>query len=276
MSRMIPESAQRDLLGGIGEDIWGEDAWDEVDSGESSARVLVRADGEAFAKLVSSEQVSELHEERDRTRWAAGVGLPCAPVLHWSESSAGACLVTGAVPGIRADELDVAQASRAWPGIVRAARALHDRPVDGCPFDRGVDRMIDLAGAVVSADAVRREFLRPEQQDSDPRTLLAELRAEVPRRREQEVADLAVCHGDLCLPNILLDPDSLDVTGFIDLGRLGRADRHADLALLLTNAQDTWPTLSEHLEADLGVHYGLPIDPDRLRFHLQLDPLTWA
>lgn len=271
MTRMIPASTPRDLLRGT-----AEDTWDEVESGKSSARVLVRSDGEAFAKMVSSDRVPELREERDRTRWAAGAGVPCAPVLQWAESSAGACLVTGAVPGIPADGLDAAQAVRAWPGIVRAARALHELPVDGCPFDRGVDRMIDLAGAVVSAGAVHREFLRPEQRDVDPRALLEALVAEAPRRREQEAGDLAVCHGDLCLPNILLDPGSLDVTGFIDLGRLGRADRHADLALLLTNAQDTWPTLSEHLEADLGVHYGLPVDADRLRFHLRLDPLTWA
>lgn len=271
MSRMIPTGAQRDLLGEM-----GEDAWDQVESGESSAQVLVRADGGAFAKLVPTGRVAGLREEHERTRWAAGAGVPCAPVLHWSESSAGACLVTGAVPGIPADEIDAAQVARAWPRIVDAARTLHDLPAEDCPFDREVDRMISLATAVVEAGDVHRKFLRPEQQDTDPRTLLDGLLADLPRRREQEATDLAVCHGDLCLPNILIDPRTLEVAGFIDLGRLGRADRHADLALLLANAQDTWPSLAEHLGSELSALYGRLVDADRLRFHLHLDPLTWA
>lgn len=32
--------------------------------------------------------------------------------------------------------------------------------------------------------------------------------------------DFVVRHGDLCLPNELLDPDTLTVTGLIDVGRL--------------------------------------------------------
>ena len=40
--------------------------------------------------------------------------------------------------------------------------------------------------------------------------------------------DLVVAHGDLCAPNILLDGGSGQV-GFLDLGKLGVADRAADL-----------------------------------------------
>jgi len=55
--------------------------------------------------------------------------------------------------------------------------------------------------------------------------------AEVPQPRTQalERADLAVCHGDFCLPNVVLDPETLVVTGILDVGRLGIADRHLDL-----------------------------------------------
>ncbi|SIJ69539.1 Probable streptomycin phosphotransferase [Mycobacteroides abscessus subsp. abscessus] len=88
-----------------------------------------------------------------------------------------------------------------------------------------------------------------------------------------------VCHGDLCLPNIVIAPGDFSVAGFIDLGRLGLADRHADLALLFANARETWPgdgwvAAAAH-ERFLNP-YGAPADPERLAFYLRLDPLTWG
>jgi streptomycin 3"-kinase len=179
------------------------------------------------------------------------------------------------VPGTPADQVRPDQVWQAWTNIAAAAAALHDVPVGDCPFDRGLRTMYALAQDVVARGAVRREFLRPEQEPRTGRDLLAELAAELPVRQEQEAADQVVCHGDLCLPNILLDPETLEFSGFVDLARLGVADRHADLSLLLASAQDTWPDEARHLQDQLQPLYGSPVDPDRLRFHLFLDPLTW-
>src|SRR5690606_29689404 len=184
-------------------------------------------------------------------------------------------LTTSAVPGTPADQVPPDQVRRAWANIVTAVRALHDVPAAGCPFDRGLRTMYALAQDVVARGAVRREFLRPEQEARTGHDLLADLAAELPVRRGQERGDQVVCHGDLCLPNIVLDPETLEVSGFVDLGRLGVADRHADLSLLLASAQDTWPDQAQHLRDQLPSLYGSPVDTDRLRFHLFLDPLTW-
>jgi hypothetical protein len=79
------------------------------------------------------------------------------------------------------------------------------------------------------------------------------------------------------LPNSTSIRRPLTVAGFVDLGRLGRADRHADIALLLANARQTWPDESRAAEADtaFATGYGATLDPDRQRFSLHLDPLTW-
>lgn len=86
-----------------------------------------------------------------------------------------------------------------------------------------------------------------------------------------------VCHGDLCLPNVLVDPATVQVTGLIDLDRLGRADPYVDIALLLANARGTWPdeTTARQADAAFAARYGIILDPDRRDFHLRLDPLTW-
>ncbi|MCR1983639.1 aminoglycoside 3'-phosphotransferase [Cellulosimicrobium cellulans] len=253
-----------------------DDAWREAGSGESSARVLVSADGSRYAKVVGPDQVAALVGERDRALWAAARGIAVPEVLAWEDTGEGAVLVTRTVPGVPADTVRPDQVDRAWTNVLAAARTLHDLPVDGCPFDRSLDAMVALARDVVDGGRVHPEFLRPEQESRDPADLLAELTAELPARREQQVADLVVCHGDLCLPNVLLDPETLEVRGFVDVGRLGVADRHADLSLLLANAQDTWPEHARALEESLAPRYGSAVDPGRLRFHLELDPLTWG
>ncbi|ARU52047.1 streptomycin 3'-kinase [Cellulosimicrobium cellulans] len=249
--------------------------WEEVGSGESSARVFVSTDGARYAKVVDGDEVVALAGERDRVRWAGDQGIPGPRLLGWAEAPGEAVLTTTAVAGTPADQVGPDQARRAWANIVAAVRALHDVPVGGCPFDRGLRTMYALAQDVVARGAVRQEFLRPEQESRSGHDLLAELTAELPVRQEQEAADQVVCHGDLCLPNILLDPETLEVSGFVDLGRLGAADRHADLSLLLASAQDTWPDEAQHLRDQLQPLYGSPVDADRLRFHLFLDPLTW-
>ncbi|MFJ5776376.1 APH(3'') family aminoglycoside O-phosphotransferase [Streptomyces sp. NPDC093094] len=262
------------LLGAGG----GEGDWLPVTAGESGAAVFRSADGTRYAKCVTAADAADLKAERDRVAWLSGQGVPGPRVLDWHSVDAGACLVTGAVRGVPADQMSAAQLRSSWQSIADAVRGLHEVPVQRCPFRRGLDETVAVARDVVSRGAVNPEFLPVEQQHTPAEELLARLVPQVARRREQEAADTVVCHGDLCLPNIVLDPRTLEVSGFIDPGRLGSADRHADLALLLANARETWPDEEQARAADAAFaeRYGVSPDPDRLRFYLHLDPLTWG
>lgn len=101
--------------------------------------------------------------------------------------------------------------------------------------------------------------------------LLAELERTAPAPGRE---DLAVCHGDLCVPNVLLDPRRLAVTALIDLGRLGVADRAADLAVAARSLADTRlnPQYGERSAARFLARYGGPVpDASRLAFYRLLD-----
>lgn len=252
--------------------------WSPVTAGESGATVFRSADATRYAKCVPAAAAAELEAERDRVDWLSGQGVPGPRVLDWQSGDDGACLVTRAVSGIPADQVPAEGLWAAWEYIADAVRGLHEVPVSPCPFRRSLDTMVALARDVVARDAVNPEFLPVEQQQTPARELLERLNRQVARRREQETADTVVCHGDLCLPNIILDPQTLEVSGFIDLGRLGLADRYADLALLLANARETWTDEEQGRAADLALagRYGIALDHDRLRFYLHLDPLTWG
>lgn len=248
--------------------------WTTVTSGESGAHVF-RGAGR-YAKCVLAEQRDVLAQERDRVDWLSRTGIPGPTVLDWHDGDDGACLVTSAVEGVPADRVPAEELRRAWPSITEAVRDLH--ALRECPFSRDLAQMFALAEDVVARGAVNDEFLPVEQQGTPPAELLATLAGQVGHRLEQEADDTVICHGDLCLPNIILDQDTLTVTGFIDLGRLGRADRYADISLLLANARETWPDEDHATTADKAFahDYGIDLDTDRQRFYLHLDPLTWG
>ncbi|MFJ1930672.1 MULTISPECIES: APH(3'') family aminoglycoside O-phosphotransferase [unclassified Streptomyces] len=252
--------------------------WLPVGAGESGATVFRSADATRYAKCVPAADAADLKAECDRVAWLSGQGVPGPRVLDWRSGDDGACLVTRAVAGIPADQVPAEDLWAAWEHIADAVRGLHEVPVSQCPFRRSLDAMVAVARDVVARDAVNPEFLPVEQQQTPAPELLDRLNRQVPQRREQEAADTVVCHGDLCLPNIILDPQTLEVSGFIDLGRLGLADRYADLALLLANARESWTDEEQARAADtaLAARYGIALDHDRLRFYLHLDPLTWG
>ncbi|MEV0776774.1 APH(3'') family aminoglycoside O-phosphotransferase [Streptomyces sp. NPDC050433] len=265
----------RTLLHAAGQDGGG---WEPVTDGESGASVFRSADGSRYAKCVPADAVTSLEEERERVDWLSGQGVPGPRVLDWRVSPDAVCLMTSTVAGVPADQVSAPELRAAWERIADAVRHLHDVPTRQCPFSRDLSRMFATARDVVTRDAVNPEFLPEDQQTTPADELLARLVPQLAQRLTQEAAETVVCHGDLCLPNIVLDPESLDVAGFIDLGRLGRADPYADIALLLANSRETWADERAANSADqaFAERYGIVLDRDRERFYLHLDPLTWG
>lgn len=251
--------------------------WESVAGGESGASVFVDRGQQRYAKIMSADRLTELAAERDRSVWLNRTAIPSARVLDWRESDAGACLVTQTVPGVPASQLDAPALRRSWPSVVAMLRALHGLATDRCPFDRGLGQMMSLAEASVAEGRVVVEFLPGALQRTPPRQILEGIKSELPIRLAQERAELVVCHGDLCLPNILVDPASGKVSGLIDIGRLGTADPYGDISLLLATARETWSdeAMARRAHDEFAEIYGTKLDPERQDFYLRLDPLTW-
>lgn len=253
--------------------------WEPIATGESGHLVYRRDDGLAYAKLASFARSAELVGERQRLTWLEGRGVTCPELIDWRETENGACLVTSALPGLPAAALSAQELLQAWPSMAQQLGALHGLAIDRCPFDRGLTVMLDRAAAAVARNAVNPDFLPDEDKNRPASELLAQIVSDVPIRQYQEDADKVVCHGDPCMPNLMVDPRTLQCTGVIDLGRLGTADRYADLALMVANATETWTTQEQSEQAfailfdTLGVEAP---DHERLVFYLRLDPLTWG
>jgi streptomycin 3"-kinase len=251
--------------------------WEPVAGGESGASVFYNPGQQRYAKIVSSERVAELAAERDRSVWFNQTDIPSARVLDWRKTDSGAVLVTQAMPGVPASQLDAPALRRAWPSVVATVRAMHGLATDRCPFDRTLAEMMPLARASVAEGRVVVEFLPEALQRTPPTQILEQIETELPVRLAQERTPLVVCHGDLCLPNILVEPATGQVTALIDLGRLGTADPYGDIALLLATARQTWSdeAMARRADQEFAELYGTELETERQDFYLRLDPLTW-
>ena len=83
-----------------------------------------------------------------------------------------------------------------------------------------------------------------------------------------------VSHGDDCLPNVVLDVETVRVSGVVDAGRMGRADRHLDLALMTCSLAGPLnpPKRPEYARRFLRCYAGtLDIDLRQLELYPLLD-----
>ncbi|WP_210480865.1 aminoglycoside 3'-phosphotransferase [Naasia sp. SYSU D00948] len=201
--------------------------------------ITFRVGDDRYLKWTPAGAPIDLTAERDRLLWAA----PHTPVprpLALEADEDGSCLVTEAVRGRSAvDDRWLADPETAVRAIGRGLRALHDAlPVESCPFDFSVPERLERArSAGLSPD--------PALEEAPP------------------IDRLVVCHGDACAPNTLLD-DSGEWTAHVDLGRLGVADRWADLAVATWSTE--WNYGADWTDLLLEA-YGAARDEERIAYY---------
>lgn len=197
----------------------------------------VIGDGAEYVKHGRQHVEFDPESEFRRLRWL-GDYVDCPRPIDHGTDGRQVWLRTAGLPGTSA----VLGQWRERPDLVvpelgRALRRFHERvPVDGCPWDWSVERR--LAGKAID------------------RSMLG----------NQPALDPVVCHGDACNPNFLLDPSGRCV-GYVDLGRLGVADRWADLAPALLSLG--W-NYGEGWQPDFLSGYGIAPDPAKQEFYTRL------
>jgi kanamycin kinase len=198
----------------------------------------------------------DLLAEADRLVWA-GRYATVPEVVETGRDETGQWLVTRAIAGESAvSPRWLAEPQRAAEAIGRGLRRLHDAlPVAGCPYTWSVEERLARFEERVAAGASPEDWM-PEYRGLAVDAVREELHRVPP-------VDLVVCHGDACAPNTLLDEHG-EVAGHVDLGRLGVADRWADLAVA------AWSTVWNYgpgFEAAVYRGYGIRPDEERIRYY---------
>jgi kanamycin kinase len=228
---------------------------------------LTGADGRVwFLKVAPPGVEPPLQQEAERMRWAHGHLLVPKVRGLGSTEAGGTWMLTDALPGEDATRSPlVTRPERLVAALARGLRRFHAAPVQACPFSFRLHDSLALA-----EDRVRRGAVIPARHFHPEHAHLSSARAlDLLVRTRPSAEDLVVCHGDYCLPNALLEAD--EVTGFVDLGELGVADRFRDLAVATWSV--TW-NLGPGLEPLFLAAYGAPNDLERIRFYRLLYDLV--
>ena len=254
-------------------------SWTPITLGLSGARVWrVEGTPAVYVKTTEHSQHRDsgfsLAAEADRLRWLATQGMPVPEVLDVGADEQFAWLITAAVAGRTAADL--------WPederdavvdAVADIALTLHTLPVAECPFDRRLAVTVPNALHAATGGLADLDNLDAERAGWTVAQLVDAL-----TRTRPATEDLVVCHGDFCLPNVLLDQSTHRVTGLIDVGRIGVADRYWDLALITRSLRHEMNGQYDEEHADRFLRRYVAatpalsdVDLDRMAFYRLLD-----
>lgn len=220
-----------------------------------------------YLKLGRLSRSPNARDECDRMRWARQ-RLPVPEVLDCGTDGTVDWFLTMGLDGCDATAHHLReQPPQLVAALARGLAAFHAAaPVDTCPFE------------FTNTTAIAHVHRRAEQGLIDPdkdlhaqhQHLTVDTAIEQLELLAPADADLVVCHGDYCLPNILLD-EAGHVTGYVDLGELGIADPWWDIAVGSWSV--TW-NLGPGWEDLFISTYGTTPDPRRIAFYRLLYDLA--
>ncbi len=242
--------------------IIGPTKWEEISIGYSDSSVykLSHMNQPSFyLKIAASSAQSNLLAERERLDWLQN-RLPVPKILYHEQNQEQQFLLLSEIPGLMScDELFAGKVEQVVRLLAAGLKDLHSLDISECPFDRSLNVVMQEARYNLDNGLVDESDFDEERQGKTAHQLYTKLKATRPKSE-----DLVFTHGDYCLPNILISGDMSTISGFIDLGRAGIADRYQDLALaarsLIYNWGEEWLPL-------LFREYGLE-NPDQNKVNL--------
>lgn len=249
----IPESLQS---------LIADNDWHEITEGESDARVFRLQQGAdvRYLKISAHDAQTPVKNDKVRLDWLAGcIAVP--KMLHYCESENHQFLLMTAIDGLHPmhNDLDWSPQERVQ-FLAEAAKHFHALPITDCPFTWRVDEQIEVARHRVDIAHIKTHLLETQWQSYTPQSLFDKLVSLKP-----DAEDIVVAHGDLYPINIRAHPAEKSLLGYIDVGRMGLADRYTDLALIANAIR--W-----HMGADWIPYffraYGIDtIDTPKLHFY---------
>lgn len=208
--------------------------------------------------------VTSLRDEVARLRWFSG-RLPVPEVVAFERDREREYLAMTRLRGIPMSHPDaVLHPERMADLLARALRELHALPARDCPFDTSLRAALPLARERVAAGLVDETDFDEDHLGRSAVSVFNEL------ARTRPAEDLVLTHGDPTLENFIVQGEHL--SGMLDLGRAGLADRHVDLSIAVRSLRRNLG--DEHAEAFLDTYGRERVDPAKLEYYRLLDELA--
>ena len=225
--------------------------------------------------LKISDNPNQLSRERDLLLWMKGK-LSVPEVLYYNEYEGHAYLLMTKMNGFMScdcksdsqNKLDRVHEpiEKMIELLANGLHMLQSVDISECPFENTLDYKLKEALYNINHNLVNIEDFEESNDFNSPLELYQWL---LDNRPDEE---LCFTHGDLCLPNIFIDDNA--ITGFIDVGCGGIADKWQDIALCVRslgyNLRHTNSTSYIDL---LFFHLGIQPNEEKIRYYILLDEL---
>ena len=238
--------------------------------GCSTANVYHYQKGEESLFLKIEKTNEEIRREQGIIRWLRGK-LPVPEVKSYLEQNGMSYLLMTAVSGEMTCQSPEDTLRKPYEETVRLLAEgllmLQRVEIETCPFDSTLAKKLQRALYNIKNDLVDIEDFEESNEFENPIDLYHWL---VEQQPEEE---LYFTHGDYCLPNIFIQEGQL--SGFIDVGRGGIADKWQDIALCVRslgyNLRDC--AKKEQYVELLFEHLGIKPDWKKIDYYIMLDEL---
>lgn len=218
---------------------------EEIKGGATSARLFRTVDKEGrgyiIKKLKREGSSDSLLHEKQVYEWLWGkVKVP--EFVSYRRSNTEETLCMTEIEGVTLENLkETLSTEKVIKLYANVLKDLHALPIQGCHIFKTVENKIAQALKNVEYGLVDIEDLESENQHLSPYELFEMLLEKKPKDHEEWV----FTHGDFCMDNLIFKGNEL--SGYIDMGRGGVADRYQDIALAVRNIQhelgEEWLTL---------------------------------
>ncbi len=241
------------------------------DIGKSGSKVLIFED----MVLKIADKSSDDKDAVEMMRWLEG-RIPAPSVIAFEEDDCQSYLLMSRINGKMAcDKYYLERPKELVPLLSKAIKMLQSIDIKDCPVVKDLDRELKEAEYRVENGLVDIEDAEPDTfgengRFKDPKELLSWLKENRPSYEP------VLSHGDLCLPNIFIEDG--DISGFIDMGNCGIADKWEDIAMcyrsLRHNFDGTYGKVYPGLDPEsLFEELGIAPDRGKIDYYILLDEL---
>lgn len=214
----------------------------------------------------------ESEREIAMMRWLAGK-LPVPRIIEHKNANKLSYLLMEKCSGQMAcSDQYMLQPTQQAELLAQALHELWDLDWSACPYMNTLDHKLKQAEHNVTYNLIDTNDCEPDTYINfkNPEALLYWLQDNRPDE------EYKISHGDFCLPNILFENGVM--SGLIDLGRSGVADKWCDIALCYRSIKDNYNGRYGHKWSGYSEQYlfdAIQIKPDwdRIQYYILLDEL---
>ncbi|MBQ6933207.1 MAG: aminoglycoside 3'-phosphotransferase [Clostridia bacterium] len=241
------------------------------DIGQSGSKVLIFDDMVLKIQPVSTEVDNEVQ----LMQWLKDKISAPECLCHIKENDTDYLLMTKIKGKMACDDEYMSNPQKLIDILAHAMKSLWKVDISECPVDMTLNTKLKMAEYNVKNNLVDTENTQPGTFGKDGFESPKHLLKWIVENRPEE--DVVLSHGDFCLPNIFIDNDKL--AGFIDIGRMGIADRWNDIAICWRSLKDNYigkysTKKYDNFDPDyLFEALGIEKDEEKLRYYILMDEL---